>query len=493
MKINNLCILFCVLLACNSCEISSITFEDQNKNNSYNENHITSADLQAFITRYKGIPSTRTSEIRIEPILYEKDTVMLLINYEDGWEVISTDKRAPMRLLYSDKGHTTIEKLFNNPGKTIRMNSMGSKIAALRSHPEARLIRKTSTETRSSMEENNEYVSMWSVVSPEDIVIETGSTYANETWTCIGVEKVEDIQETQTHLLTTKWDQGSPWNYYTPFTNSTDSIHCFTGCTMVAAAQVLYYLHHKIGVPVKAYATTTQIPPISETDTSRTVTPAHFIPNGSYYSSVIWDAMAKSGSKNDIGNIYTKPVSALMVQIACYLGATYKKESTSNDPIGTSASISKIPEVFSRYFNINCNYSETSNFHFIHTDVFTNKKPVIAAASGIRLSNSKSISHAFIIDGSQYHYTSYKYTYIKSNTIAPVYKYTYSNIHEYYFQCNWGYSGNYDNGPKYDFGDDGTADSDGWYSWEFEQWAVGNIDRDVYTEEIGYVSGFKEI
>ena len=60
-------------------------------------------------------------------------------------------------------------------------------------------------------------------------------------------EYLNQTTQQQNHLLATKWGQGTPWNSKTPVRYGGD--HCYTGCTNVAVAQVLYYLHGEIGIP----------------------------------------------------------------------------------------------------------------------------------------------------------------------------------------------------------------------------------------------------
>lgn len=122
--------------------------------------------------------------------------------------------------------------------------------------------------------------------------------------------------------------------------------------------------------------------------------------------------------------------------------------------------------------------------------IYNQKLPIIVHATGTRLNNSKSLSHAFVIDGVKYTKDTYKYTYIKSNTITPEYKYENKWVYDYDIQINWGYSGTYDNGPYYNSGDDGLNDSDGWYDLDCEFWAVGNDSRDIYDTRHCYLYNF---
>lgn len=66
-------------------------------------------------------------------------------------------------------------------------------------------------------------------------------------WVRVPLGTVVSVDENNVdHLLQTKWGQGYPWNYKTP----SGSV---TGCVAVAASQILYYLHDKIGTPMGLY------------------------------------------------------------------------------------------------------------------------------------------------------------------------------------------------------------------------------------------------
>lgn len=483
-------LLLTILLTCVSCmEIcqpdACVCVHDIDTEN------VTYRDILTYLTEYKGLKQTRAMEVSIEPILFEEDTVMYLINYEEGWELISADKRAPLHISRSDYGHMNIDKLYDNPGKKIYLNSIASKIYSLRNSPEAKLVRESNLETRSEKvyTEDSTYVSLWSVLSPDDLVITDPITMAAEVWTCIGVEKIASEEYKQEHLLKTKWDQDSPWNYYAPLTSPSSGIKCYTGCTMVAGAQVLYYLHNKIGKPQSAYSNIDNNLFIPASDTSLTVNPNLFSAKSAYYSTVVWDAMPMADSTSTI-TLGERAVSTLMAQLGCYASATYRRYSNSSSPAGTSAGLDNLQVAFRDSLDIDCIRSSSLSESQMLYYIYNQKLPIIVHATGTRLIDSTSISHAFVIDGVKYTKDTYKYTYIKSNTITPEYKYENKWVYNYDIQINWGYSGTYDNGPVYNYGDDGLSDSDGWYDLDCEFWAVGNNSRDIYDTRHWYLYNF---
>lgn len=72
---------------------------------------ITMADLPSILR-----PSSLTkgtSPCVIEPIVQGKDTVLFLVNYDDGWELLSADRRVGTVLASSEHGSMTANELFN--------------------------------------------------------------------------------------------------------------------------------------------------------------------------------------------------------------------------------------------------------------------------------------------------------------------------------------------------------------------------------------------
>ena len=47
-------------------------------------------------------------------------------------------------------------------------------------------------------------------------------------------------------LLSTKWDQDSPYNYYAPQSNSGPGGHCYAGCVATAMSQIMKYWNHPL-------------------------------------------------------------------------------------------------------------------------------------------------------------------------------------------------------------------------------------------------------
>ena len=92
-------------------------------------------DLSTYFSLKKGISNeTKLSQsVTVLPIITNNDTVMYLVNYEEGWEVLSADKRVPVVLMMCDKGNITENELYSNPYQSDYVEGMKDAISDLMS------------------------------------------------------------------------------------------------------------------------------------------------------------------------------------------------------------------------------------------------------------------------------------------------------------------------------------------------------------------------
>lgn len=126
------------------------------------------------------------------------------VGYNEGFIVVSADDRAEEVLCYADEG-------------TFNINNMAPSMKWWMGEYEKQLkqIRQTNTPTSSVNSRAGAYYAAWSPVKP---------------------------------LLTSAWDQGDPYNLYTPMVNP--SMHAPTGCVATAMAQIMHankYPEHGYG------------------------------------------------------------------------------------------------------------------------------------------------------------------------------------------------------------------------------------------------------
>ena len=258
------------------------------------------------------------------------------------------------------------------------------------------------------------------------------------------------------HLTQTQWGQLSPWNYKCPSINGEK---CPTGCSTVAVAQMLYYLHYNLGKPSGLYHTI---------DTSFTWNSGgYFVSNltrSNYNSpSSRWDAMAISSIDCYIHN--SSYGGDLMIDVANLLGTKFKP-GDSEAPVTT--------DVF-QDFNISCSKLSYNSAQVI-TSLDNSMPVVVRGADTTSRSNMNGEGHAWLIDGYRKEVTLHKHQYkwvimppdslsfynninydyvftdsemqryypdIEENEI--VYTYT-ASAPSYLFRMNWGWDGSYNYG-----------------------------------------------
>ncbi len=278
------------------------------------------------------------------------------------------------------------------------------------------------------------------------------------------------------HLTETEWGQGYPWNYKCPSINGEK---CPVGCTAVAVAQLLYYLHYQIGIPSGCFHTV---------DTSYTWNTAGYytsnLTRSDYNSpSTRWDAMAKyyvygfNNSHRYVGN--------LLIDVADRLDTQFSIP-------GSDAYFSDIPDVLS-YYNIVCSTPQQYNFSQTLSQL-NSSMPVLAKGKD----SYGGKVHTWLIDGyqRQHHVSDYEYKWVTMppdslqyyNNINYDYVFTeaqmqqfypdieenqivheYSASDSYYLKMNWGWDGIYNSGL---------------YSIQPSGWAVDNYNFSLSTNII---------
>ena len=197
-----------------------------------NEYSVRISDINDYLYNVKCIPSTKSQTISIQPVLNGSDTVMFLVNYEKGWELLSADRRAPRVLIKSDDGNTTVSNLKNNAKSDELFNKLSDGLLNLKND--------------SRITPPDGISDSWiDATSNRDTVILTHLAWVFEHSVMTLVEN-----RVQNHLLETHWGMDPPWNQYSPYTDSTLTTHCFSGCVMVAVGQTLKYLHDVYEMPV---------------------------------------------------------------------------------------------------------------------------------------------------------------------------------------------------------------------------------------------------
>ena len=391
------------------------------------------------------------------------DTLLYILNYDEGWVIFAGDKRFNPIVAECDSGVISLD--IPNENLMCWIDSYADEI---------RILKQKIGETE------NEHTKLWSLVSQN--VNKQGKKYKGRDYKwCAIYNSYCDNDITYSlipHLVSTKWGQTSPWNVKCPIDTNSNNQKCPTGCVAVALAQMIYYMHYHLGKPSSLYhnisvANSTIAGPTSNIGFSR----ANLVNN-----STRWDDMPLTS----YGTGVTTYVGDLMLDIGNRLSMTYSG-TASNANISTSA-----------LNNYNLTYSTSSyNYQTVKSDL-QNAKPVDICAYRYNGNNQLS-GHSWLIDGiavRQRHYVTHiTFEYSENWMYANAYFDTFLELQEYfeprfhvytpydvieedggtytteYLLMNWGWNGSYDNG---------------YYSiYPSDSWTVGNYDY-KYNKTIHY-------
>ena len=186
------------------------------------------------------------------PIDYSGFPVGYLVEYENGWEIISADRRGPIYL--ADCGEGNYDPSCFPDAAIDWMDYLYQSIA-------------DRWQQNIPLNENNENevasFSFWEAITSIPTV-ETKHNYPPLILgELISSEVYSEEYEEIPHLTTSLWKQESPYNNACPFISSIGSSRALAGCGPVAVGQFLFYLHYFWGTPVYApvYAICTDVLP----------------------------------------------------------------------------------------------------------------------------------------------------------------------------------------------------------------------------------------
>lgn len=304
--------------------------------------------------------------LKIEPYVVEKDTLLYFINYDEGWMILAGDKRLNPFVAESENGDISMPT--SNESLNVWIDSYADEIRVIR----------TVTDKK-----ENEFTELWSKISqnrtPEDskgFGPETKS--ATYKWAVVSYTYCdsETYSNVCPHLLTTEWGQGDPWNTKLPVDTSVGA-KCPTGCTAVAIAQILYYMHYEFNKPLELYHNIS----VSKTSISGKTENIGFARSDKNANSTRWDQMALMASSLS-GHSY---VGDLMLDVGNRVEMEYSGG-------GSSASISQ--DAMNHY---GISYEESDfDYQIVKADII-NSKPVKVTA--YRNTSNGLAGHAWVIDG----------------------------------------------------------------------------------------------
>ena len=362
---------------------------------------VTDKDLMAYI-HYKELLAEGAKQVfsvkNVEPLSLENGTILgYLLNFNEGWEIIAADKRAPTVLASDNKGNFVQSEVPDNMLEwisTLLYDVLS--VRAMKEEPEDE-----------SVKENMQYsVTFWKAITADKEFVEQTHTRSEiilppeeditTYWRVVSIDSVL-YDDGDTYLTNTSWGQdeysivpSKRYNLYCPFRTDETSLHAPAGCVALSGAQMLYYLHYALGVPEYA-------PDYAEC--TGNINCYYRLINGE--SNTIWDYMVNNDG-NDVSSGY-EAAAILIAYVGKLVGVTY-----GND--GSPAQTEDLVDDVFEHLGISSTYGDYSPTTVLQS--LRNRMPVVASArtiTGHFLFFNITAGHSFIIDKYRSHH--YKLTY----------------------------------------------------------------------------------
>lgn len=378
------------------------------------------------VNMYLRFNSPKDKEVlSITPITLYNDKVQgYLVSFNEGWSLISADKRTKIILAESTKGLFSLDNTEDpNEGRRTLIMSFLSEVHTIQNLSSETDVEKVLGKEALSEMENN--VLLWDLLTEPTQVLEGPETKYNEpNWVYVLDTIIYDTVTVEfvDHLTETRWTQHSPYNQYFPYTNTYYTTHVPNGCVPLAGAQMLYFLHNELGVPQYA--------------------PTNASVSGTYYN-YTWDQTGNSSTIwNSMNSSDGASAAVFIAKIAKTIGVTFVQ---TNGVFYTGASTESLIDVFDDY-GIGISYY-TYNQDSVKFYIMERGMPVIADADNS--SNNNISGHSFIIDaglkGQRRAAFYYKKVYLDGTYGIGYHEYLYLNDYIWKFGINWGM------GPEYDY------------------------------------------
>jgi len=193
---------------------------------------VTQSDLLSLIKGNQMARSAASTVRSIEPVVYNNDTIMYLVNGQRGWKLYSVDKRLPVVLAenYEETGKKASD-ILNNKNIKDWISDIAGKTAYLAQTDE--------------YDENSNNLAVWSTqgrgIRRMPIQPVPGE------YIYVGREEVYRESKFLPHVTKTLWHQQYPFNQYCPAVSAESNNRCVTGCVAVAIAQYMYFLQDNKG------------------------------------------------------------------------------------------------------------------------------------------------------------------------------------------------------------------------------------------------------
>lgn len=400
---------------------------------------VSEEDILAYIKYKILLEKNKGRDLSVEEIRpvgpNSEETLCYLINYNDGWDIVSADRRTPVVLAQQDSGQLDLSKCESDEAVCDVVSWIGflaSEVLSVRSSP---IFIPEDAIAEAGVESS---LSFWTnITHPEEIlgipVIPTKAHNYPGHWEL--VDTIEEIIDYDViDLCGTSWHQGQPYNTYAPLKTDGSGEHAPAGCVAVAGAQMLNCLYSQYGLP--------QTIPTSASVTGNI---NNYLFTYSGFSSSGWTA---------ITNQNTNQIAILIAFVGYYIGNNW-----GND--GTGATLTGLQSNIFSAFGYQSTLGPYQAIAAINSLVDSQLPVVMSAWDGVFYVLGipilwRAAGHAFLIDRYKRqqvkttYYYEWIYDYLPENEmieqIGPRTETIYGNpFVSSYIGMNWGWGAYYNN------------------------------------------------
>lgn len=374
-------------------------------------------DVLFYIKHAQEKTTTKSDDIvSILPLTDKtQDTLLYIVNYSEGWSILSGDKRTPAVIAYGEEGNISLDSA--NPAFLSWLNSTAIDIKRIRKSKDCELVFSESGIRKNIMQWGGVNDPRW--VDP-DIPIDPPDTLTFGQWVLVRTEHYNNLYRQVPHLVAEHWGQDTPYNNYCPQNN--EGSHFYVGCAGVAAGALLHHLYRKNNHPT-------------------------------YFSGIPMDSVAVNyhiNSSPDSTDVTARYLRAVNDEMGLIVPINYW-------PGGTFALPSQVSTLFANY-GYTCLY-DSFDSDIVKSSLQSNK-PVIALAFDEWILNLPDITegHYFIIDGYELlqQVTAKYYAFFAGGAMVPSYderiEYEYGAVFLSRVKMNWGWESQWTSNTN-----------DGWY------------------------------
>ena len=178
------------------------------------------------------------ASFRIDPVVdEERDTLLYIVNYPTGWQILSGDKRTPAVVAYGDSGSFSLKDA--NPALRAWIDCTAKDIKAVK--------RSSDSDLTFSADEIRHHINAWK--QPRERWIDPNLPI--DGYIVVDTLYYDELVEVVPHMVPAHWDQGYPYNMYCPTDLGGD--HYAVGCGGVAGGSMLHYLYKQNNYPTSYY------------------------------------------------------------------------------------------------------------------------------------------------------------------------------------------------------------------------------------------------